>query len=65
MLVLPVLLTVVNIAGSIWIVYDDSVAATRLEDFRFTTTIFPVTITVFAMNISTTWYLTACICYKL
>ncbi|KAG9010209.1 hypothetical protein FRB94_010908 [Tulasnella sp. JGI-2019a] len=40
-------------------------AGTRLQDPGFATQIYAVTITVFIMNITTTWYLTGFICYRL
>ncbi|KAG8997938.1 hypothetical protein FRB94_007370 [Tulasnella sp. JGI-2019a] len=47
------------------IVYDDAVAPLRIDDPVFAAQIYPVTITVFVMNIACTWYLTTCICFKL
>ncbi|KAG9009625.1 hypothetical protein FRB94_011888 [Tulasnella sp. JGI-2019a] len=64
-LVVPVLLTVVSVAGCGVIIYFDVMAGTRLQEPGFAAQIYAVTITVFVTNIATTWYLTSFICYRL
>ncbi|KAG8864519.1 hypothetical protein FRB96_005022 [Tulasnella sp. 330] len=63
--ILPIILEVIGIASCGVIVYYDVAAGTRLQEPGFASQIYAITVVVFIINITTTFYLTGFICYRL
>ncbi|KAG9014438.1 hypothetical protein FRB93_013563 [Tulasnella sp. JGI-2019a] len=64
-LIFPVILMAICVAGCGVIIYYDIAAQTRLAEPNFQSQLYAMTITVFFTTIAMTWYTTGFICYRL